>query len=218
MRTRPWEVDDDFWQRVEPLIPAPAVRTKRGRPRVDNRTVFSAILYVLRTGMQWNAIPKELCSSSVAHARFQEWERAGLFRALCQAGLMEYDEVRGIDWEWQAVDGAMTESPFGGAATGANPTDRGKLGVKRSLLTDADGIPLGLVVDGANRHDSKLLTLTLDAIQIRRPRPNRNREQHLCLDKGYDYPAIDAVEVLIAFTSSSTARLRASRLANSTFD
>jgi transposase len=47
MRTRPWEVDDDFWQRVEPLIPAPAVRTKRGRPRVDNRTVFSAILYVL---------------------------------------------------------------------------------------------------------------------------------------------------------------------------
>jgi putative transposase len=102
------------------------------------------------------------------------------------ANLMEYDEVRGIDWEWQAVDGAMTESPFGGAATGANPTDRGKLGVKRSLLTDADGIPLGLVVDGANRHDSKLLTLTLDAIQIRRPRPNRNREQHLCLDKGYD--------------------------------
>jgi putative transposase len=105
--------------------------------------------------------------------------------------LMEYDEVRGIDWEWQDVDGAMTKSPFGGAATGANPTDRGKLGVKRSLLTDADGIPLGLVVDGANRHDSKLLTLTLDAIQIRRPRPNRNREQHLCLDKGYDYPAID---------------------------
>jgi len=73
------------------------------RTRPDNRTVFSAILYVLRTGMQWNAIPKELCSSSVAHARFQEWERAGLFRALWQAGLMEYDEVRGIDWEWQAV-------------------------------------------------------------------------------------------------------------------
>jgi putative transposase len=108
-----------------------------------------------------------------------------------EPGLMEYDEVLGIDWEWQSVDGAMTKSPFGGAATGGNPTDRGKVGVKRSLLTDADGIPLALIVDGANRHDSKLLRLTVDATVITRRKPSRRRLQHLCLDKGYDYPFVD---------------------------
>ena len=191
MRTRPWEVDNALWQRVQPLIPPAPSRSKGGRPRVDDRRVFAAIVYVLRTGAQWNAIPKQVCSSSVAHARFQEWERAGFFRDLWQAGLMEYDEVRGIDWEWQSVDGAMTKSPFGGAATGGNPTDRGKLGVKRSLLTDADGIPLALVVDRANRHDSKLLRRTVDAVVIARPKTSRTQRQHLCLDKGYDYPVID---------------------------
>jgi hypothetical protein len=114
------------------------------------------------------------------HARFQEWEQAGFFRELWKAGLMEYDEVLGIDWEWQSVDGAMTKSPFGGAATGGNPTDRGKVGVKRRLPTDADGIPLALFVDGANRHDSKLLRLTVDATVITRPKPSRRRLQHLC--------------------------------------
>jgi putative transposase len=108
---------------------------------------------------------------------------------------MEYDEVLGIDWEWQSVDGAMTKSPFGGAATGGNPTDRGKVGVKRSLLTDADGIPLALFVDGAYRHDSKLLRLTVDATVITRRKPSRRRLQHLCLDKGYDYPFVDDADV-----------------------
>src|SRR5512135_2412975 len=93
-------------------------------------------MYVLRTGIQWNAFPKEAGASSTVHDRFQEWERAGFFKALWQAGLSQYDELAGIQWEWQSVDGAMTKAPFGGAATGANPTDRGKRGVKRSLLTD----------------------------------------------------------------------------------
>jgi len=63
--------------------------------------------------------------------------------------------LQGIQWEWQAVDGVMTKAPFGKAATGANPTDRGKSGVKRSLLTDGAEIPLAIVIDGANHHDEK---------------------------------------------------------------
>jgi putative transposase len=153
MRTHPWEVDDALWARVQPLIPPPLPSLRGGRARVDDRRAFGAILYVLRTGCQWNALPKELCSSSTAHRRFQEWEAGGFFRALWKAGLSEYDELRGIEWEWQAVDGAMTKAPFGGAATGANPTDRGKKGTKRSLLTDGQGIPLAIVAAGANRTD-----------------------------------------------------------------
>lgn len=69
-----------------------------------------------------------------------------------QAGLEEYDEVAGIDWRWQAVAGVMTKAPFGGAATGANPTDRGKRGTKRSVLVDAAGMPLAAVVTTAMHH------------------------------------------------------------------
>ena len=59
----------------------------------------------------------------------------------------------GLDWEWLAMDGAMTKAPLGGEKTGKNPTDRGKLGVKRSVLSDLRGMPLGLAISGANTHD-----------------------------------------------------------------
>ena len=187
MRTHPWEVDDALWARVQPLIPPPLPSLRGGRSRVDDRRIFGAVLYVLRTGCQWNALPKELCSSSTAHRRFQEWEAGGFFRALWEAGLTEYDELQGIEWEWQAVDGAMTKAPFGGAATGANPTDRGKKGTKRSLRTDGQGIPLAIVAAGANRHDKVLLEATLDAAVVPRPEPSEEARQHLSLDRGYDY-------------------------------
>lgn len=187
MRTRPWEVDDALWARVQPLLPPPLPSLRGGRSRVDDRRVFSAVVYVLRTGCQWNALPRELCSSSTAHRRFQEWEADGFFQRLWAEGLTEYDVLEGIAWEWQAVDGAMTKAPLGGAATGPNPTDRAKKGTKRSLLTDGQGIPLAIVVAGANRHDKVLLAATLDGLVVARPEPSEKAEQHLCLDRGYDY-------------------------------
>ena len=74
-----------------------------------------------------------------------------------------------------------------GGKTGRNPTDRGKLGSKRSLLTDGRGIPLSVVADGANRNDHKLMRETLDSLVVPRPAPSDEAPQHLCLDKGYDY-------------------------------
>src|SRR6516162_7698105 len=172
-RTSPWKVSDELWERVEPLIPPAPSHAKGGRPRMPDRQAFEAIVYVLRTGIQWNALPRELGASSTLHDRFQEWEQAGFFKALWQAGLSEYDELAGIQWEWQAVDGVLTKAPFAGAATGANPTDRGKAGPKRSLLTDGAGIPLALIVDAANRHDVRLLSATLDGLVISRTATHR---------------------------------------------
>lgn len=71
-----------------------------------------------------------------------------------------------------------------GKKTGKNPTDRGKLGVKRSVLTDGRGVPIGVAIAGANVHDQKLLADTLRSIPIKRP-PRGSCQQHLCLDKGY---------------------------------
>ena len=80
------------------------------------------------------------------------------------------------------------QGAFWGDQVGKNPTDRGKNGVKRSLVVEADGGPLGVVIAGANVHDAKLLKRTLQAIVVPRPRPTPRKKQHLCLDKGYDNP------------------------------
>ena len=104
--------------------------------------------------------------------------------------LREYDELEGIDWGWQRLDGAMTKAPLGGGKTGPNPTDRGKSGTKRSLLTDGGGVPLAVAVSGANTHDMRLVEPTLKSFAIRRPRPKpAGRKQHFCGDKGYGYAA-----------------------------
>ncbi len=189
-RTRPWELSDEVWERVRPLIPERPAHLKGGRPAQSDRQMLSAILYVLRTGIQWNALPRELGASTTVYDRFRLWEEQGVFDHIWQAGLQEYDELEGIAWEWQSLDGVMTKAPFGGAATGANPTDRGKRGTKRSQLSDGRGMPLALVVAGANRHDMKLTAATLDHIMVERPVPSEEHPQHLCLDAGYDYDAV----------------------------
>jgi transposase len=75
---------------------------------------MNAILLVLRSGMQWNALRATgICNSSSAHRRFQEWERAGVFHEIWRQGLLDYDEVVGVDWSWLAADGAMTKAPLG---------------------------------------------------------------------------------------------------------
>ena len=87
---------------------------------------------------------------------------------------------------------------------GKNPTDRGKLGTKRSLLTEGDGVPIGLAVEGANRNDFKMVEETIISIPIERPTPTPEKPQGMCLDKGYDF---DEVRELLA-TFGFTAHIR----------
>lgn len=94
---------------------------------IEARTVFSAIVYVLRTGIQWKALPKEVFGSpSPIHRYFREWEHAGFFLELWQRGLSEYDDMEGIAWEWQSIDACMNKAPMAKESSGRNPTDRGK--------------------------------------------------------------------------------------------
>ncbi len=136
-RLHSWEVSDALWERVKAVIPPRTQSWRRwgrrkkpggGRPPVDDRAVFSGIIYILRTGCQWKAVPSRFGSGSTLHLRFQQWERAGVWRRLWRAGVAEYDELEGIVWRWQAADTSMGKAPLGGEATGPNPTDRGKKG------------------------------------------------------------------------------------------
>jgi transposase len=142
-----YQVTDELWAKIQPLLPE-HVNTHRfggGRPRADNRICLNGILFVLRTGCQWNALNATgICPSSTAHDRFQEWVEAGVFRNLWAAGLLEYDQLKGIDWSWQSMDGAMTKAPLGGEKSGpqphgsgqkrrqAKPVDRGGRGADRA--------------------------------------------------------------------------------------
>ena len=81
--------------------------------------------------------------------------------------------------------------PLGGAATGPDPTNRGKLGTKRHVLSDRRGAPLGVVLSAANRTDMQVAEAVLDSVVVARPAPTARQPQHLCRDKGFDYPATD---------------------------
>jgi len=94
---------------------------------MDPRKVFGGIIYVLRTGCQWKALPKEVYGSpSSIHKYFLEWQRKKVFVRLWRKGLAEYDEVEGIAWRWQSIDGSMVKAPLALETVGPNPTDRGK--------------------------------------------------------------------------------------------
>lgn len=112
---RDWRIPDELWERLHPLIPPPPPKPHPlgcHRPRIPDRKAMDGIFFVLRTGCQWNALSATgICSSSVAHSRFQEWTAAGVFEKLWAQGLSEYDALVGLDWQWLAMDGAMTKAP-----------------------------------------------------------------------------------------------------------
>ena len=115
--TTGYRVSDELWTVVQPILPV-HVNSHRfggGRPRVPDRECADGIFYVLRTGCQWKALDQtDLCAGSTAHDRFQEWVQAGVFLNLWQVGLEQFDELKGIDWDWLSLDGAMTKAPLGG--------------------------------------------------------------------------------------------------------
>ena len=186
-----WEVPDELWARAEPILledappPPPA---KGGRKRIDWRQALNGIIFRMRSGCQWNQLPKRFGDDSSVHRWFQRWNKNGVMEKIWAALVEDCGELGGVSWEWQSADGAMGKARFGGDKVGPNPTDRGKNGVKRSVIVDQEGGPLGAVIAGANVHDTKLLAETIESIVVERPEPTEEAPQHLCLDKGYDNP------------------------------
>jgi putative transposase len=185
-----WRMPEAIWKRLKKLIPKWRPSPLGGRPRLDPRRVADGIYYVFRTGCHWKAAPPQFGSGSCLHNYFQCWTQRGVFRRLWKEGLLVYDRRRHISWRWQTLDATIIKAPLGGEKTGKNPTDRGKLGTKRSVMTDGRGVPLAIVIGGANQHDVKLTAPTLAGIVVPRPQPDPHRPQHMHADKGYDSSAI----------------------------
>lgn len=181
-----WEVSDDLWERIEILIAEYDPPKPTGRQRENARKILNGIIYRFRTGCQWNHLPEKYGDDSTVHRTLQRWEEINLFEMLWSLLVAECDVLKLVDWQWQAADGWLGKARSGGDESGPNPTDRAKNGTKKSLLTDARGGPLSIVIAPANVNDHKLLAETIEAIVVERPQPTPRKQQHLCLDKGYD--------------------------------
>ncbi|MCW5967038.1 MAG: IS5 family transposase [Blastocatellales bacterium] len=181
-----WEVPDELWEIIKILLDEYDPPASTGRPRNDRRLILNAIIHRLRSGCQWNHLPREFGDDSTIHRVFQHWVKLGIFAKIWAALVAECDELEQVQWDWQAADGWMGKARMGGDCIGPNPTDRGKNGTKKSLLTDGAGGPLAIIIAPANVNDHKLLEQTLDSIVVERPKVTQIKPQHLCLDKAYD--------------------------------
>ena len=185
-----WQLTDELWVRIEPLLPLAKRPGTVGHPALSQRRVLNGILHVLRTGCQWKSLPKEMFgASSSLHKYFQAWQTSGVWARIFQLLLRHYDTVKGIQWRWQALDSKSVAAPLGGEKTGKNPTDRSKLGSKWHLLTDGRGAPLAVIVSAANVNEVTCTLAVLDAQLVERPE-RLYRVHHLCADKGYDSQAL----------------------------
>jgi len=182
-----WEVPEALWRRIEPILREFGPRKATGRRVADWRAALDGIIFRLRSGCQWEKLPRRFGPKSTVHDWFQRWNRGGVMARVLAVLIAECDELQGVEWRWQAADAALGKARLGGDAVGPNPTDRGKDGTKRSLIVEGGGGPMGAVVAGANVNDHLVLEATIEAVVVERPDP-REVEQHLCLDAGYDNP------------------------------
>jgi transposase len=176
-----------LWVQFSALLPErPAVSPTHPlgchRLRISDRVIFEHVIAALVHGSGYERIASPGCSDRSIRRRLHEWASAGLAEQVQTLALQAYDRMIGLDLDELAVDGCVTKAPGGGTAAGRSPVDRGKQGLKRSVVTDGTGLPLHLVSAGANRHDSPLLAPTLAGLDKLDALP---ADVTVYLDRGY---------------------------------
>ena len=181
---RPYLIEP-IWEQFRALLPERQTNHPLGchRTRISDRIVFEKLVQILVFGCAYERIADESCSATTLRRRRDEWIEAGVMAALRELALEAYDKIIGLQLSDVAVDCCITKAPCGGEKAGRNPVDRGKQGIKRSMVVDAKGIPLGSIAAPANRRDSLLLDETLDTLEVLEELP---KQMSVHLDRGYD--------------------------------
>jgi hypothetical protein len=179
---------EPLWVQFSALLPerpvvSPTHPLGRHRRRIPDRVVFEHVVAALVHGTGYERVASPGCSDATIRRRLKEWAAAGLSERVHALALEAYDRMLGLELDDLAVDGCVTKAPGGGEAAGRSPVDRGKQGLKRSLVTDGSGIPLHVVSAGANRHDAPLLGPTLAGLDKLDSLPEGVTVH---LDRGYD--------------------------------
>jgi transposase len=176
---------EPIWQQLVALLPKRRTSHPLGchRSRIPDRVVFEKLVQVLVFGCAYEKIADGSCSATTLRRRRDEWIASGVIDSLRTMALEAYDRMVGLEPSELALDSCITKAPCGGEKAGRSPVDRGKRGIKRSVLVDGRGIPLGTVTAPANRHDSPLLAPTIDAA---RSLGLVVEDASVHLDRGYD--------------------------------
>jgi len=179
---------EPLWVQFSALLPerprfSPTHPLGCHRERIADLVVFEHVIAALVHGSGYERIASAECSEGTIRRRVKEWAAAGVSEQVHALALTAYDRMIGLDLDDLAVDGCITKAPSGGEVAGRSPVDRGKQGLKRSVVTDGHGIPLHLVTAGANRHDAPLLASTLAGLDKLDGLPE---EVTVHLDRGYD--------------------------------
>jgi len=184
---------DALWERIAPLLPPPPVpkRPDRpGRPRIADRQCLLGILFVLKTGIDWEDLPQELgCGCGMTCGRrLAEWTAAGVWPKLQELLLAELEGAGQIDWRRAALDSSHVRARGGGERTGPSPVDRRKKGSKHFVMTDGKGTPLAVTHTAGNTADVRGLKPTVEAVPPVRGKPGRprRRPQEVYADRGFD--------------------------------
>ncbi len=165
-------------------------KSRVGRPKIELERGLNGIFYILKTGIQWNALPHCFGSNSAIHRLFQWLTQKGFFEQLWHRELMEYDKKQGLRLATQAADCSHIKAPLGKEKTGKSPVDRRKLGTKRSIIVEENGLVVGCALGPGNRHDSQLFEASIRTIPtfLRQP---QYKEMHL--DSAYDSTKIQVM-------------------------
>ena len=116
-----WEIPDDLWEKVEPVLLEGNPPKATGRKRVNPRPIFNGIIFRLRSGCQWNHLPKTFGDDSTIHRTFQRWVESGVLNQVWSVLIEECEELGGVDWEWQAADCALGKARLGGTRLAPTP-------------------------------------------------------------------------------------------------
>lgn len=123
-----WILPDALWDIIESMLTEAYPAKATGRPRVNLRRVIDGIIDRMRTGVQWNHLPKEFGSDRTVHRWFQRFARDGFFERLWAVLVGACDDLGGVDWQWQSADGRMGKARFGGEKDGSKPHRPGQDG------------------------------------------------------------------------------------------
>ncbi len=116
-----WEVPDPLWQRVLPLLQAFWPTKRTGRHHADWRRALNGIIFRMRSGCQWDQLPRRFGPKSTVHDWFQRWSWGGVLQRIWEELARECDDLGAVDWQWQAADGRLGKARFGGEKGGQEP-------------------------------------------------------------------------------------------------
>jgi putative transposase len=116
-----WEVSDELWDIICTILDELDPPATTGRPRTAQREALNGIIYRMRSGVQWNQLPRQFGDDSSVHRTMQRWIAKGVFERLWAVLIENCEDLGAVDWQWQSADGAMGKARFGGIKSVRTP-------------------------------------------------------------------------------------------------